>query len=192
MNRKVDVLGRRVLLDAWFKVEEATVSFERLDGTMSGPVRRLDLVRGEAVAAILVNRARGTVILVRQFRYATLEREGWLTEVVAGLVDEGETPDEAVRREVLEETGYRVSRLDRIYRFYPTPGITSERIVLYCAETAGAEPEAEGGGLADEHEDIEIVELPFAEAFARLDRGEIADGKTIIALSWLRQKLQAP
>ena len=189
MDGKVVVESRELLLDCFFQVEAALVSYEKFDGTMSPPVRRLDLKRGDAVAAILVNKARGSVILVRQFRYATLAKgEGWLTEAVAGLVDEGETPDDAVRREILEETGYEAGTLERIFCFYPTPGITSERIILYCAETRGAAPVAKGGGLAAEHEDIQVIELPLAEAFAMLDRGEFVDGKTLIGLMWLRER----
>jgi ADP-ribose pyrophosphatase len=190
MNRKAVVQSRVLLLDDYFKVEAAEVSYERFDGTMSPPMRRLDLKRDDAVAAILLNKARGSVILVRQFRYAALAKgEGWLTEVVAGLVDEGETPDDAVRREILEETGYETGTLERIFCFYPTPGITSERIILYYAETRGPEPVAKGGGLAAEQEDIEVIELPLADAFAALDRGEFADGKTLIGLMWLRERV---
>ena len=190
MNRKAVVKSRVLLLDDYFKVEAAEVSYERFDGTMSAPVRRLDLKRGDAVAAILLNKARGSVILVRQFRYAALGKgEGWLTEAVAGLVDEGETPDEAVRREILEETGYETGKLERIFCFYPTPGITSERIILYYAETRGPAPVARGGGLAAEQEDIQVIELPLADAFAGLDRGEFTDGKTLMGLMWLRGRV---
>ena len=193
MPQKAIIESRKLLLDGFFKVETAQVSYQRFDGTMSEAVQRLDLVRNDAVAAVLVNKARGSVILVRQFRYATLSKgEGWLTEAVAGLIDKDEAPDDAVRREILEETGYEVDRLERIICFYPTPGITSERIVLYYAETRGAAPVAAGGGLAAEHEDIQVVELPLAEAFAQLDRGEITDGKTLIGLMWLRERLAKP
>lgn len=189
MPHKAAVAGRTLLLDDFFKVEAAEVSYERFDGTMSPPVRRLDVVRKDAVAALVVNVARGSVVLVRQFRYAALSRgEAWLTETVAGLVDEGETPEEATRREILEETGYAIDELDRIFTFYPTPGITSERVILFYAETRGAEPVHKGGGLAAEDEDIAVVEVPISEAFAQLDRGEIADGKTIIGLMWLRER----
>lgn len=189
MPHKAVIRSRTTLLDDFLKVEAAEVCYERFDGSMSPPVRRLDVVRQDAVAALLVNRAQESVVLVRQFRYATLARgEGWLTEVVAGLIDQAETPEQAIRREILEETGYAVEALERISTFYPTPGITSERVILFGAETRGAEPVEKGGGIAAEHEDIARVELPFADAFAQLDRGEIADGKTIIALMWLRQR----
>ncbi len=186
---KTVVHKRGLLLDDFFKVEEALVSYKQRDGRMSPPLRRLDLKRNDAVSAVLVNRKRGTVILVRQFRYAALSRgDGWLTETIAGLVDAGEKPEAAIKREILEEAGYEVKKLERISCFYPTPGITSERIILYYAETRGDAPVAKGGGLADEHEDIDVVELPFAKAFALLDRGQIEDGKTIIALMWLRRR----
>jgi len=190
MIRKVDIEQRALILDDLFKVEEALVSFEKFDGTMSAPVRRLDLVRGDAVAAILFNRVRRRAVLIRQFRYATLSRgEGWITETVAGLIDEGETPEQAVRRETLEEAGYEIEPPRLIACYYPTPGVTSERLFLYYAETRGEAPIAKGGGLAEEHEDIEVVELPLDEAFAELDRGAFADGKTIIGLMWLRRHL---
>jgi nudix-type nucleoside diphosphatase (YffH/AdpP family) len=186
---KTVVHKRGLLLNDFFKVEEALVSYEQRDGRMSPPVRRLDLKRDDAVSAVLVNAKRGTVILVRQFRYAVLSRgDGWMTETIAGLVDPGETPEDAVKREILEEAGYEVEKLKQISRYYPTPGITSERIILFYAETRGDAPVGKGGGLADEHEDIEVVELPLGEAFAMLDRGEIEDGKTIIALMWLQAR----
>lgn len=191
MDRKAIIKKQTLLLDDFFKVEEAFVSFGQHDGAMSPSVRRLDLKRDDAVCALVVNKAHGTVILVRQFRYAALSRgEAWPLELVAGLIDKGESPEEAIRREILEEAGYAVGALTRQFTFYPSPGITSERGILYYGETDGDEPVAKGGGLAEESEDIEVVEMPFAEAFALLDRGEIVDGKTLIGLLWLRNRLE--
>jgi nudix-type nucleoside diphosphatase (YffH/AdpP family) len=191
-DRKAYVKSRRLLADDFFQLEEVFVAFEKHDGTMSAPVRRLDLKRNDAVCALVINRARGTVVLVRQFRYAALERgQGWPLEIVAGLIDVGEEPADAIRREILEETGFAVGTLTRVMTFYPSPGITSERGILFYGETEGDAPVAAGGGLAEESEDIEVVELPFAEAFAMVDRGAIYDGKTIIGLLWLKDKLRA-
>lgn len=190
MRRKAEIKSHRLLLDDWMQVEEAYVSFEKRDGTMSEPVRRLDLKRKDAVCALVVNKAHGSVVLVRQFRYAALSRgDAWLTELVAGLIDEGEAPEQAIRREILEETGYAIEKLERLYCYYPTPGITSERGILFYAETKGSEPVAAGGGLAAESEDIEVLDIPFADAFAMLDRGEIIDAKTLIGLMWLQIKM---
>jgi len=191
MKRKAVVERRRLLVDDFFKLEEATVSFEKRDGTMSQPVRRLDLKRDDAVCALIVNRAKGAVILVRQFRYAALERgQAWPVELVAGLIDAGEAPEVAIRREIMEEAGYAVGALTKIFTFYPSPGITSERGILFYGETEGAEPVAAGGGLAEESEDIDVLEVPIAEAFAMVERGEIYDGKTLIGLLWLKDKLR--
>lgn len=191
MSRKAVVSERRLLLDDFFQVEEVQVSFEKRDGTMSGPVRRLDFIRADAVCALVVNKARGSIVLVRQFRYAGLARgHGWPVELVAGLIDAGEAPGAAIEREILEETGYAVEKVECVMAFYPSPGITSERGILFYTETAGAEPVAAGGGLAEESEDIEVLEMPLAEAFAMLDRGEIIDSKTLIGLMWMREKMR--
>jgi len=191
-GRKVEVLKHRLLLDDFFQVEEAVVSFEKTDGTMSEPVRRLDLKREDAVCALVVSKAKGTVVLVRQFRYAALSRnQAYPLELVAGLVDQGEPPQDAIRREILEETGFAVGALTRLFTFYPSPGITSERGIIFYGETEGTEPVEKGGGLAEESEDIAVVEVPFAEAFAMVEGGEIYDGKTIIGLLWLKDKLHA-
>jgi nudix-type nucleoside diphosphatase (YffH/AdpP family) len=190
MTRKTSVLNRRVLLDGFFHVEDVSVSFELRSGAMSPPVKRFNLKRELAAALLLDNKARGSVVLVRQFRFSSLEHDGgWLTEVVAGLIDKGETPEAAIRREAMEEAGYQVGALTSITTFYTTPGICSERIALFYGETTSATPIAAGGGLADEGEDIEVLEVPYAEAFAMIDHGEIVDGKTLIALLWLKSRM---
>jgi ADP-ribose pyrophosphatase len=190
VNKKVEVQKTTLLLDGFFKVEEAYVSFEKTDGTMLGPVRRLDLKRDDAVCALIVNKAKGTVVFVRQFRYAAHSRgQAYPLELVAGLIDKGEAPEAAIRREILEEAGYAVGPLRHVSTFYPSPGITSERGILFYAETLGAEPVEAGGGLADETEDVERIELPFEQAFAMIESGEIYDGKTIIGLFWLKDQL---
>ncbi|MGA7713607.1 MAG: NUDIX hydrolase [Rhizomicrobium sp.] len=188
MDRKVDIKKRAVLLNGFFNVEEVELSFEKFDGTMSPLVNRLNLDRGDAVAAVLFNTKRQRVILVKQFRYATLAKgTGWMTEIVAGLPDAGEEPETTVRREILEETGYKAEKLERIFTFYVSPGITSERIHLFYAETGDAA--AKGGGLEEENEDIQVLELPLDEAIRQVESGEIADGKTIIGLLWLKARM---
>jgi ADP-ribose pyrophosphatase len=132
---------------------------------------------------------RGTALLVNQFKYPSYEKgPGWITEVVAGMIDKGETPEEAIRREIQEETGYRADSVEHISTFYVSPGGSSERIILYYATVSGVGRRSKSGGLASENEDIKLIELPLADAFDQLRRGEIADAKTIIALMWFEAR----
>ncbi|MCP5111641.1 MAG: NUDIX domain-containing protein, partial [bacterium] len=151
---QVDVTSRRLLLDDFFKIEEARLRFERFDGELSPEVRRLNLDRGDAVAALLVKPKAGNVILVNQFRYpAYTNGAGWITELVAGICEIGESPEETIRREILEEAGYHVGRLEMISQFFPSPGGSSERIFLYHAEVDESLPRETGGGEPSEGED---------------------------------------
>lgn len=186
--KKVEILQERRLLDAFFKVDEVQLCHQRFDGSMSPPLNRLCFERGDGVAALLHQREAGRMVLVRQFRYPAWVREGpgWILEIVAGMLDEDEPPEETMRREILEETGYQVAALEYISTFYLSPGGSSERIFLYYAEVEPGDQLNRGGGLEKENEDIEIVELPIEEAFAALDRGEIVDAKTLVALMWFR------
>ncbi len=184
--KRVEILNRRVVFDDVFKIEEATLRFERFNGQMSAPVRRLVFERGDSAAALLLNRDTQKVILIKQFRYPTYEKgPGWLCEVVAGVIDQGEQPEETIRREIREEVGYQVSDLQPIATFYVSPGGSSERIWLYYAQVREADRVGAGGGRAAEHEDIEQVELSLPELSTALQEGKIVDAKTLIAVQWL-------
>ena len=131
---RVEVHGRQTLLDRFFRVEEVDLSHERSDGSMSRPLTRLNVDRGDGAAVVLHDPERGVVVLVRQFRFSTWEKgPGWLHELVAGTVPEGQRPEDVARSECLEEAGYEVDRLEPIGAFYLTPGGSSERIFLYYA-----------------------------------------------------------
>jgi nudix-type nucleoside diphosphatase (YffH/AdpP family) len=188
--KRVEILNQRVVFDDAFKIEEATLRFERVNGQMSDPVRRLVLERGDAAAALLWNRDLQKVILIKQFRYPTYKKgPGWLWEVVAGMVDQGELPEETIRREVHEEVGYQVGDLQPIATFYVSPGGSSERVALYYAEVGEADRVAAGGGSAAEHEEIEPVELSLPELWTALHEGNIVDAKTLIAVQWFQSRL---
>src|SRR5262245_42366553 len=121
--KKVVLHSKNRILDDFFKVDEAQVSYERFDGCMSPVVRRLSFERGDFVAALIFNPKKQCIILVNQFKYPTYEKgPGWITETVAGMVDKDESPDMAIRREVLEETGYKIDKLEHISTFYLSPG----------------------------------------------------------------------
>src|SRR5258708_28566845 len=134
-RRHVEILNQRIVFGDVLKMGEATLRFERFNGQRSEPVRRLVFERGDAAAALLLNRDTQKVILIEQFRYPTYKKgPGWLLEVVAGIVDQGEQPEETIRREVREEVGYQVSELQAIATFYVSPGGSSERVALYYSE----------------------------------------------------------
>jgi nudix-type nucleoside diphosphatase (YffH/AdpP family) len=188
--KKVEIERKQRVFDDFFKVEEAFVRYEKFDGQMSDHVRRLNFERGDAAAVLIFNRDTQKIILVQQFRYPTYEKgDGWMIEIVAGILGKDEKPEEAVRREVLEETGYQVSELTHIFTFYLSPGGSSERIFLYYAEVMNSDKIASGGGVESEHEDIRILEYSLPEIWQAWHAGEIKDAKTIIALMWLRSRV---
>ena len=150
---------------------------------------------GAAASILLYDPAGDRVVLVRQFRTATfyLGREAFLLEAAAGLLD-GDDPEEGVRREALEETGYRVGKVFPLFPMFGSPGMLAEEVHLFAGLIDTSVRETTGGGLADEHEDIEVVEMPLDEAFGLIGAGKIPDAKTIILLQWAvmnRTMLQA-
>ncbi len=190
--KKVVVEKKTRILNDFFKVDEAHLRFEKFDGQMSSSVRRLSLERGDSVAVLIFNPETRTLFLTNQFRYPTLEKgPGWMIEVVAGAIDKDESPEAAARREVLEESGFDLVKLEPVSTFYVSPGGTSERIVLYYAEVTARSKVGSGGGLASEAEDIETVALTIDEALEQVRSGQIIDAKTIVGVFWLQNRLKA-
>jgi ADP-ribose pyrophosphatase len=187
--KRVDIESRRQLFDGFFTLEEVVLRHERFDGSMSAPMSRLSLERGDGTAILLHDPQRRVVTLVRQFRYPTWEKgPGWTVELVAGVIEPGRHPEEVARAEAREETGYDVGALESLGTFYLTPGGSSERIFLFYAAVDPLMRVAEGGGLAREGEDIEIVEMSEHDVWRALDDHDIIDAKTLVGLQWLRQR----
>jgi nudix-type nucleoside diphosphatase (YffH/AdpP family) len=188
--RRVEVHSKRRVFDGFFKIDEAELSFERFDGEMSPPVKRLSFERGDSVAAVILDRDARSVILVEQFKYPTLEKgPGWIIETVAGIAEEGESAEDAIRREVLEEVGYEIDVLEPIATFYLSPGGSSERILLYYAEVTSTGKVGTGGGLPSEGEDIRTVTVPLDDLARLIEAGEIHDAKTLVGVQWLVNRL---
>ena len=174
------------LLDDFVTVDAVEYSYQRLDGTISEPVRRVRVDRGDSVAAVVFNRSTQRVILAEQFRLpASMRGDGWMLELAAGVVIEGETPEAAVRREVREEIGYDIERLRYISTFYASPGGSSERIALFMADVTSAGRAGPGGGMASAGEDIRVVEFTLDDIRRLLATSGINDAKTLIGLMWL-------
>lgn len=142
--------------------------------------------RGEAVAILLYEPVRRVVVMVRQFRIPVylMGDAPFMLEVPAGSMEHGEDPQETVCREVLEETGYRIGPPRHVFTAYPSPGAVTEKVHFYFARIDASQKVAEGGGLAEEHEDLEVTELAFADALAMIADGRICDAKTIMLLQW--------
>ncbi|MEQ9814835.1 MAG: NUDIX domain-containing protein [Azospirillaceae bacterium] len=162
----------------------------RRDGGWQEETREV-LDRGHGAAILLHDPERDTVVLVRQFRFPAwwTGDDGHLLELPAGIVDPSDAhAEETIRREVAEETGLRVGPVTPLFRLYATPGANTEHISFFHASYRAADRIADGGGLATEGEDIEVVELPLDEALALLESGGIVDQKTAVMLLWARSR----
>ena len=189
--KKLVIENEKLIFDDFFKIKEANLKYEQFDGEMSPTVRRLNFERGDSAAALIFNTESEKVLLTNQFKYpASAKGDGWITEVLAGAIGADETPEAAIRREIEEEAGYKAGDLQHISTFFVSPGGTSERIILFYAEVKNSDKISAGGGLASENEDIKILEFSLPHAWKALENSEIADAKTIIALMWLRHKLE--
>lgn len=181
-----EILEEKNCYQGFFRLEKYRLRHRLYDGGMSAPIERELFERGHAAAALLYDPGRDEVVILEQFRIGALEAEGgpWLYEIVAGMIDAGESAAAVVRREAVEEAGCPVLELEHICDYLVSPGGTSERISLYCAKV---DAEGVGGihGLDEEDEDIRVQSVPFAEAWQWLGEGRINSASPIIAMQWL-------
>lgn len=189
MISDITITDTKILSDNWYILKKVTYTYTKADGSTHIQSREA-YDRGNGATILLYNRMQSTVILTRQFRLPTFingNTSGMLIEACAGLLDR-ENPDDCIRRETEEETGYQITDVRKIFEAYMSPGSVTEILHFYIAEYASEMKVAEGGGAAGEEENIEVLEIPLAEAMQMIDSGEIKDAKTIMLLQYITLK----
>lgn len=187
MIENIGILRTEVLSDKWYTLRKITYQYTKKDGSRIEQSREV-YDRGNGATILLYDGRLKKVILTRQFRLPTFlngNESGMLIETCAGLLDDDD-PEVCIRRETEEETGYRVSDVRKVFEAYMSPGAVTEVIHFFIAQYSAEMKVTEGGGLADEEENIEVLEIDFERALRMVDKGEIKDGKTIMLLQYLR------
>lgn len=169
---RVRVRTVKILADDWFVLKKTTFDYLRRDGTWQTQNRET-YDRGNGAVILLYDRARRTVILTRQFRYPAFVNgcTELLIEAPAGLLD-NVSPEERIRKEAEEETGYRVQHVRKVFEAFMSPGSVTEKLYFFAGEYTSSDRVSDGGGEAAEGEDIDVLELPFDEALAMIGSGE--------------------
>lgn len=182
---KIKIIKDEVLSDNWYTLKRISYEYPKKDGSIQ--VQRREVYdRGNGATILLYNKQAGAVILTRQFRLPTFvngNSTGMLIEACAGLLDK-DNPEDAIRREVEEETGYKVHHVRKIFEAYMSPGSVTEILYFFVAEYDPSMKLNEGGGMEHEQEDIEVLEMSFTQALAKVKSGEICDAKTIMLLQY--------
>lgn len=178
-------LREELLSDNWYILKKYTFELQRSDGVWQTQSREA-YDRGNGAAILLYNKAKGTVVLTRQFRLPVYinGHDGLLIEAAAGLLDDA-SPEARIIAEAEEETGFRVTAVEKVFEAYMSPGSVTEKLYFFIAEYSDADRSGQGGGLADEGEDIQVLEWPFEKALAAIRSGEIQDAKTIMLIQHL-------
>ncbi|WP_339099317.1 GDP-mannose pyrophosphatase NudK [Yersinia enterocolitica] len=183
MSVKIENIRSELLSKNWFKLYKYTFDLIDDNGTSVQQIREV-YDRGNGATILLYNRPNGTVLLINQFRmptYVNGNPDGMLLETCAGLLD-NDSPEECIRREAMEETGYQVDNVQKLFEAYMSPGGVTEIVHFFAAEYHVAQKVTDDVGVEDEV--IEVVELPFTEAIAMIADGRIKDGKTIMLLQY--------
>ena len=187
MNKNVKLIGEEILSNNWYTLRKISYEFKKADGTVEVQSREA-YDRGNGAVIMLYNPVRKTVVLTRQFRMPTFingNTDGMLIEACAGLLDK-DNPEECIRRETEEETGYKIKEAKKVFEAYMSPGSVTEILYFFIAEYDQSMKVGDGGGIAHEQENIEVLEIPFTQALEMIESGEIKDAKTIMLLQYLQ------
>jgi len=185
MPGKIKVTGSKLLSDNWYILKKITYEYTKNDGTTEIQNREV-YDRGNGATILLYNRENKTVILTRQLRIPTYlngNESGMMIEACAGLLDQ-DNPEDCIRRETEEETGYKISDIEKVFEVYMSPGSVTEIIHFFIAAYTKDMKVDDGGGLEEEQENIEVLELSFDKAIQMIKSGEIKDAKTIMLLQY--------
>ena len=188
-NDRIKIQKTEVLSDNWYILNKVTYDYQKKNGKQETHSREA-YDRGNGATILLYNQKTKTVILTRQFRlptYVNGNQSGMLIEACAGLLDKDNAED-CIRKETEEETGYRISKVKKIFESYMSPGSVTEILYFFIAEYDKDMKISEGGGLEEEQENIEVLELKFEDAYNMIESGEIKDGKTIMLLQYAKIK----
>ena len=187
MNSKVKNVKKVLLSDNWYTLNKIVFDYKMSNGDWVKQEREA-YDRGNGATVMLYNRAKQTVVLISQFRMPTYlngNASGMLIESCAGLLD-GDDPETCVIKEAEEESGFRVTKVEKVFESYMSPGAVTEIIYFYIAEYDEKDKVSSGGGLAEEQEDITVLEVDFNKALSMISTGEIKDAKTIMLLQHLK------
>lgn len=185
MSIHINVIKDKILSENYFVLRNITYDLTQRDGQVVQHKREV-YDRGNGATVLLYNSQKQSVVLVRQFRVATWvngNADGMLIETCAGLLDDDE-PEDCIRKEAIEETGYQVKNVRKVFQLYMSPGGVTEIVHFFIAEYDDSLRENAGGGVEDEA--IDVLDLPFSQALTMIQNGEICDGKTVILLQYLQ------
>jgi nudix-type nucleoside diphosphatase (YffH/AdpP family) len=186
-NPKIKITNTEVLANNWYTLRKITFDYQKKDNTWETQVREA-YDRGNGATILLYNKTNQTIILTRQFRMPTYlngNESGMMIEACAGLLDQDNAED-CIKRETEEETGYQVKDVRKIFEVYMSPGSVTEIVHFFVGEYTKDMKVNDGGGVADEQENIEVLEFPFDEAYDMIASGEIKDAKTIMLLQYAK------
>lgn len=184
---QIRIVDSQLLSDNWYTLKKITYQFQKKDGRLETHSREV-YDRGNGATILLYNAASRKIILTKQFRLPTFvngNNSGMLIEACAGLLDKDNAED-CIRKETEEETGYKVSKVKKIFESYMSPGSVTEILYFFVAEYNKDMKVSDGGGLEHEQENIEVLELDFDKAFDMIYTGDIKDGKTIMLLQYAK------
>ena len=187
LKGEVRNIKKEVLSNNWYTLNKLTFEYQKEDGSWETQQREA-YDRGNGAAILLYNQAKKTVVLTRQFRMPTYingNTDGMMIEVCAGLLD-GDHPEDCIKKEVEEETGYKVDKVTKVFESYMSPGSVTEILYFFIGSYEDAIKLSDGGGAEDETENIEVLEYPFDKALAMITAGEIKDAKTIMLLQYAK------